>query len=168
MNAHNYDHLLGFDLSSDFHIIKDVDDDGKPTFGIGFGQSVNDNGEITYEHSVNVIDAENKENNDSNVGSLSFRLKGNIENTVNIRRQVKSFFGLEIVITVAIIVLHHKEKTYVLNSVLVGDGEKATNWIKFINDVLFSVILDGKKGGFSPITEDMIQQGSSANNNPNA
>ena len=48
MSLHSYDHLLSFNLSKDFHIIKDVNDDGKPTFGIGFEQSINDDGEITY------------------------------------------------------------------------------------------------------------------------
>lgn len=167
MSLHNYDHLLRFDLSSDFHIIRDVNDDGNPTFGIGFDQSINDNGEITYEYQVNLLDAENNDDNEPGADSSSYHLKGNIENAVSIKRTVKSFFGLEIVITVLIITLHHKEKTYVLNSVLVGDGEKVSNWIRFINDVLSSVVLDGMKGDFAPITEDMIQQGSAAQNNSN-
>lgn len=167
MSLHSYDHLLGFNVPNNFHIIKDVNDDGKPTFGIGFDQSINDNGEITYEYQINLLDAENNDENKSSADSSSYHLKGNIENAVSIKRQVKSFFGLEIVITVLIITLHHKEKTYVLNSVIVGDGEKVSNWIRFINDVLSCVVLDGKKGDFAPITEDMIQQGSVAQNNSN-
>ena len=167
MSLHNYDHLLGFDLSSDFHIIRDVNDDGNPTFGIGFDQSINDNGEITYEYQVNLLDAENNDDNEPGADSPSYHLKGNIENAVSIKRTVKSFFGLEIVITVLIITLHHKEIAYVLNSVIVGDGEKVSNWIRFINDVLSSIVFDGKKGDFAPITEDVIQQGSAAQNNSN-
>ena len=167
MSLHSYDHLLSFNLSKDFHVIKDVNDDGKPTFGIGFEQSINDDGEITYEYRINLLDVDNNGDNESSTDSSSYHLKGNIENAVSIKRTVKSFFGLEIVITALIIALHHKEKTYVLNSVFVGDGEKVLNWIRFINDVLSYVVLDGKKGDFAPITEDMIQQGSTAQNNSN-
>ena len=103
MSLHNYNHLLGFDLSGDFHIIRDINDDGNPTFGIGFGQSINDDGEITYEYRINLLDADNNGDNESSTDSSSYHLKGNIENAVSIKRSVKSFFGLEIVITAMII-----------------------------------------------------------------
>ena len=59
MGLHHYDNLLSFNSYREFHIIKDVDDNGNPTFGIGYGQSVDDNGEITYEFRINLLDAEN-------------------------------------------------------------------------------------------------------------
>lgn len=156
MSLHKYDHLLSFDLPKDFHIIKDVDDEGNPTFGIGIGKTIGDDGETNYEYRINLLSQDRDDDNELNIGSSAIRLEGNIENSIQFVKNVQSFFGLEIIITTAIIFLIHREKTYVLNTVLVGDGERLENWLNFINDILAGVVLDGKKGEFASVTEDMI------------
>lgn len=160
MSLHKYDHLLSFDLSKDFHIIKDVDDEGNPTFGIGIGKTVGDDGETNYEYRINLLSQDCDGEVELNIDPSANRLVGNIENRIQFVKNVQSFLGLEIIITTAIIFLIHKEKTYVLNTVLVGDGERLENWIKFINDILAAIVLDGQKGEFTPVTEDMIDEAS--------
>ncbi len=161
MSLHKYDHLLSFDLPKDFHIIKDKDDDGNPTFEIGIGKTVGDDGETNYEYRINLLAQDRDSNDELNIDSSAIRLEGNIENSIKFVKNIKSFLDLEIIITTAFIFLIHKEKTYILTTVLVGDGERMENWLNFINNILAGVVLDGKKGEFASVTEDMIGETSS-------
>ena len=158
MSLRKYDHLLSFDLPKGFHIIKDVDDEGNPTFGIGVGKTVGDDGETNYEYRINLFSQDCDREDELSIDRSAIRLEGNIENRIQFDKNVKSFFGLEIIITNAIVFLLHKEKTYIFNTVLVGEGERLEKWIKFINDILAAVVLDGQKGEFTPVTEDMIDE----------
>lgn len=156
MSLHKIDHLLSFDLSKEFHIINDVDNEGNSVLGVGFGKTVGDDGETNYEYRINILSQDRDADDEINMDPSAIRLDGNIENSIQFLKNSQSFFGLEITITTAIIFLIHEEKTYVLNTVLVGDGERLESWLKFINDVLAGVILDGQKGDFATVTEDMI------------
>lgn len=156
MSLQSYDHLLSFDLPEGFHAIRATDDEGNPLFGIGIGQSTDENGETTYEYRANLMLCKTDEDYAMVEDPSVQHLDGSIQNALRFLRQSQSFLGLEIVFTNALIFLVHPEKTYVLNSVLVGSGERLENWIAFLNDLLACVVLEGQKGDFAPITEGLI------------
>ena len=155
MNLHKYDDLLSFDLPDDFHIINEVNDEGQPVFGIGIGKTVDDEGEDNYEYRLNISSQDESE---LGFDSSKLHLKGSVKNNVQFVRKSQSLLGMEFVFTVAFIFLIHEEKTYVLSSVLVGEGERQENWLSFVNKILSGVILEGQKGDFEIITEDLLNE----------
>ena len=156
-----YDDILSFDLPEGYEEIRGINDSGNPTYAIGAGKTVDENGQDQYTYRLNLLVVPQDYEADQ-PDSPVIRLAGNIQNQIRFHTNSTAFMGIAFTVTTGFIMLIHEKTSYLCTSVVAGGGDRLEGWINFLNDVLNAVVLDGKKGGFEPLTSQMVADASAA------
>ncbi|MBO5868411.1 MAG: hypothetical protein J6Q54_05855, partial [Oscillospiraceae bacterium] len=151
MRMQNYDEKLSFALTGDLDVIRGTNDDGVPTFAIGTGKSVDNEGTESLTWQVNVSSGNRGENLGEQASGITLN-GGDLKVTVRFLATSRNFLGMELTINTCLIFLFHPEKLYILNSVCVGNADRQTQWLEAIDQVLAAIRLDGKSGNFRKLT----------------
>lgn len=138
-------------------------DEGDNIYSIKAGKTVNDEGEVTYEHSIIVHKMEYADSPFApDWDGTGFSVEGQLDTfiTVNVTEQNILFFT----INVYVISIWIKKDTHVYRLIeprAIGADyeEKIGRWVDFLNDVMDSVVLDGTKGEFEKLTVEKITSG---------
>lgn len=138
-------------------------DEGDNIYSIKAGKTVNDEVEVTYEHSIIVHKMEYADSPFApDWDGTGFSVEGQLDTfiTVNVTEQNILFFT----INVYVISIWIKKDTHVYRLIeprAIGADyeEKIGRWVDFLNDVMDSVVLDGTKGEFEKLTVEKITSG---------
>ena len=158
-----YDKFLGFELKEGYCAVEEKNDEGDNVYSIKAGKTVNDEGEVTYEHSIIVHKMEYADSPFApDWDGTGFSVEGQLDTfiTVNVTEQNILFFT----INVYVISIWIKKDTNVYRlieprAIGADDDEKMGRWVDFLNDVMDSVVLDGTKGEFEKLTVEKITSG---------
>lgn len=160
-----YDDLLGFNLPYGFLLVKDRDSNGNPRYSIRSGKETDDEGEDTYKYCVWITEGgtANSPFGEANEQCPFFRLDGNMElRGVAVKEEMNVLF-VSMDIYLVLLWIKYDNRIYQMNvNRAVSDEDDLEELVDFLNDVLASVRISGKRGYFKKITADMITSESSA------
>ena len=156
MSLTNYDDLLRFELQEDFHAIEDIDEDGDRTYAICFGKSIDEEGDECYAFEAGIQTYAQDEAEPLDIEDIQgIRLAGNFANVMRIVKKSFVVYGMSVVSFALLGFVRHSNKTYIISSVLAGE-DNLKGWVDFLNALLATIVIDGKKGDFGALTEQML------------
>ena len=101
-----YDDILSFDLPEGYEEIRGINDSGNPTYAIGAGKTVDENGQDQYTYRLNLL-AVPQDYEADQPDSPVIRLAGNIQNQIRFHTNSTAFMGIAFTVTTGFIMLIH-------------------------------------------------------------
>lgn len=154
-----FDEHLQFELPALYQIDRSINDKGEDVFRILFDPTTGDDGKIKADFSFSVVcrdDITLTEENSNLKGTFPGAFKSSVQEAKI------TFFTVQILVAVAVIGCN--ENTYAIISNKIGRSEEevqknAELLAPHFHEVLNSVVLDGKRAAFDPISADRFLNG---------